>query len=57
VSQESSLFSRPISENVRYGYEEANGREIASAIEDVGATSLIASQPQGYETEVGDRGA
>ena len=57
VSQDSSLFSRPIFENVRYGDEDATEQEVADAIEAAGATSLIASQPQGYETEVGDRGA
>jgi ATP-binding cassette subfamily B protein len=57
VSQDSSLFTRTVAENVRYGHAEATDEDIAKAIEAVGATSLIASQSLGYETEVGDRGA
>ena len=57
VSQDSSLFSRTLEENLRYGRDDATLEEIAEAIELVGATSLIASQPQGYQTEVGDRGS
>ena len=57
VSQDSSLFTRTLAENVRYGHGEATNEEIAKAIEAVGATSLVTSQSLGYETEVGDRGA
>ncbi len=57
VSQDSSLFTRTVAENVRYGHSEATDEEIFRAIEAAGATSLVASQSLGYETEVGDRGA
>jgi ATP-binding cassette subfamily B protein len=57
VSQDSSLFSRTLDENLRYGREDATDEEVAKAIELVGATSLVASQPEGYQTEVGDRGS
>ncbi len=57
VSQDSSLFSRTLDENLRYGREDATDEEVAQAIELVGATSLVASQPEGYQTEVGDRGS
>jgi ABC-type multidrug transport system fused ATPase/permease subunit len=57
VSQDSSLFTRTLAANIRYSREEATDEEIAKAIETVGATSLVASQPLGYETEVGDRGS
>jgi ATP-binding cassette subfamily B protein len=57
VSQDSSLFSRTLDENLRYGREDATDEEVAQAIELVGATSLIDSQPEGYQTEVGDRGS
>ncbi len=57
VSQDSSLFTRTLAENIRYSRDEATDEEISKAIETVGATSLVASQPLGYETEVGDRGS
>jgi ATP-binding cassette, subfamily B, bacterial len=57
VSQDSSLFTRTVAENVRYGQAEATDEEVFKAIEAAGATSLVASQSLGYETEVGDRGA
>ena len=57
VSQDSSLFTRTVAENVRYGHSEATDEEVFKAIEAAGATSLVASQSLGYETEVGDRGA
>jgi ATP-binding cassette subfamily B protein len=57
VSQDSSLFSRTLEENLKYGGDGATDEEVAKAVDLVGATSLIASQPEGYQTEVGDRGS
>ena len=57
VSQDSSLFTRTLAANIRYSRDEATDEDISKAIETVGATSLVASQPLGYETEVGDRGS
>ena len=57
VSQDSSLFTRTLAANIRYSREDATDEEIANAIEAAGATSLVASQSLGYETEVGDRGS
>jgi len=57
VAQDSSLFSRSIDENLRYGREDADEAEVSAALEAVGATSLVASQPEGLETDVGDHGS
>ncbi len=57
VAQDSSLFSRTIDENLRFGREDAEPEEVAAAIEAAGARTLIASQPDGLETNVGDHGS
>jgi ATP-binding cassette subfamily B protein len=57
VSQDSSLFSRTLDENLRYGREDADDHDVAAALEAVGATTLVASQPQGLETDVGEHGS
>ena len=57
VSQDSSLFSRTLEENLKYSRDDATDEEVANAVDLVGATSLIASQPEGYQTQVGDRGS
>ncbi|MDE0885666.1 MAG: ABC transporter ATP-binding protein [Myxococcota bacterium] len=57
VSQDSSLFSRTLEENLQYSGDDATDEDVAKAVDLVGATSLIASQPEGYQTEVGDQGA
>jgi len=57
VAQDSSLFSRSLDENLRYGREDADEHEVAAALEAVGATKLVASQPDGLETNVGEHGS
>jgi ABC-type multidrug transport system fused ATPase/permease subunit len=57
VPQEGFLFSGTIRENVSFGKPGASDEEIASALETVGATELIAGLPDGLETEVGERGS
>ncbi len=57
VSQDSSLFARSLGENLRYGREDDNEEDIAWAVQAADASELIASQPLGYETEVGDHGS
>ena len=55
VMQEPVLFSRSIRENIRYGY--ADGADgLLDAAEMARAARFIEGLPQGYETEIGERG-
>ncbi len=56
VPQDSSLFSRSIDENVRYGSDDASDADVDRALRATGAMEFIERQPLGLETEVGDRG-
>jgi ATP-binding cassette subfamily B protein len=57
VLQESFLFTGTIMENIRYGNLEATDEEVISAAKTVGAHEYIAKMPNGYNTEIGERGA
>jgi ATP-binding cassette subfamily B protein len=57
VLQEPVLFSSTIAENIAYGKPEATEEEIVAAARAANAHDFIARLPQGYETEVGERGA
>jgi len=56
VSQEPLLFSTSIKENIRYGRPDASMEEIEAAARTANAHDFIMSQPNGYDTEVGERG-
>ena len=57
VPQESFLFSGTVRENIAFGRPEATDEEIRAAVAAVGAADFIAALPDGYDTEVGERGA
>ena len=57
VLQEPLLFSGTIAENIRYGRLEATMEQIVEAAKAANAHDFIARLPQGYETEIGERGA
>ncbi|MGI5348062.1 ATP-binding cassette domain-containing protein [Streptomyces sp. CA-250714] len=57
VSQEPFIFDGTIAENIRYGTFEADERRVAAAARAAGADSFIESLPDGYKTQVGERGA
>ncbi|KAJ7966889.1 ABC transporter B family protein [Quillaja saponaria] len=57
VQQEPSLFSTTIYENIKYGNEEASEIEVMKAAKAANAHDFISSMPDGYQTEVGERGA
>ncbi len=57
VLQESFLFTGTIMENIRYGNLEAIDEEVINAAKTVGAHEFIAKLPNGYNTEIGERGA
>lgn len=56
VLQESSLFSGTIRENIAYGKPGADLEDIMSAARVAQAHRFTVALPQGYETEVGERG-
>ena len=56
VSQEVHLFNTTIRENIRYGRLEADDEAIVEAARAANAHDFIEELPQGYESEVGERG-
>ncbi|KAK7874401.1 hypothetical protein R5R35_001497 [Gryllus longicercus] len=57
VGQEPALFAVSIAENIRYGREDATRADIEAAAKEASAHDFITRLPQGYDTEVGERGA
>lgn len=55
--QDSFIFSGTIRDNIAYGKLDASDEEIRSACRIVGIDDYIMSLPQGYSTEVNERGA
>jgi ATP-binding cassette subfamily B protein/subfamily B ATP-binding cassette protein MsbA len=56
VLQESFLFSGTVKENIRYGRLEANDEEVVAAAQAANAHDFISRLPEGYQTQVGERG-
>jgi ABC-type multidrug transport system fused ATPase/permease subunit len=56
VPQEGFLFSGTVRENIAFGRPDASPEEIASAARSVGAEPFIEALPDGFETEIGERG-
>jgi ATP-binding cassette subfamily B protein len=56
VPQEGFLFSGTARENIAFGRPDADDDEIRAAAAAVGADAFISSLPDGYDTEVGERG-
>lgn len=56
VPQEVILFSGSIRENIRFGKQDATDQEIELAAKKANALDFIQSFPDGFKTEVGDRG-
>jgi ATP-binding cassette subfamily B protein len=56
VLQEPYLFTGTVFENIRYRKEEATREEVVAAAKAVGAHDFIMALPQGYETDLGQRG-
>jgi ATP-binding cassette subfamily B protein len=63
VPQEGFLFSSftngraTVADNIRFGRPEATREEVEAAARAVGAEPVIMDLPDGYDTEVGERGA
>ncbi|KAG7400305.1 Antigen peptide transporter 2 [Phytophthora boehmeriae] len=56
VSQEPVLFAGTIAENIALGKHGVSREEIVEAARSANAFDFIANFPQGFDTEVGDRG-
>jgi subfamily B ATP-binding cassette protein MsbA len=57
VTQEPILFNDSITGNIRLGKEEATGDEVEEAAKVANAHNFIIQKEQGYQTNIGDRGA
>jgi ATP-binding cassette subfamily B protein len=57
VPQEAFLFSGTIGENIAFGRLDASPEEVEAAAQAVGAHEFIVALENGYDTEVGERGA
>jgi ABC-type multidrug transport system fused ATPase/permease subunit len=56
VPQESFLFSGTIRDNIGFGQVDVTDEEVRAAAQAVGAHEFIERLPEGYDTEVGERG-
>jgi ABC-type multidrug transport system fused ATPase/permease subunit len=56
VPQEGFLFSGTIRDNIAFGRPDAGDDEVYAAARAVGAHEFIERLPDGYDTEVGERG-
>ena len=56
VLQDTFLFNGTVMENLRFGNEEASDEDIFAAAKAAGADSFTQELPQGYDTQVGERG-
>jgi ATP-binding cassette subfamily B protein len=56
VPQDVMLFYRSVRENIRYGRPGATDQEVRAAAEAAGCRDFIDALPQGWDTQVGDRG-
>jgi ATP-binding cassette subfamily B protein len=57
VPQESFLFSGSVRENIAFGRPDASLEDVVAAAEAVGADPFIRALPDGYDTEIQERGA
>jgi len=56
VSQDPTVFSMSVAENIRIGKPDASDAEVMHAAQMAQAHGFIAELPQGYDTMVGERG-
>ncbi|MBM7839310.1 ATP-binding cassette subfamily B protein AbcA/BmrA [Alkalihalobacillus xiaoxiensis] len=56
VSQDSPMMSGTIRDNLTYGLDHVKDTQIDQAIMDANLQSFVQSLPEGYDTEVGERG-
>ena len=56
VEQEPFVFNASIAENIRYARPEASDEEVVAAARSAGLDAFIEELPEGFATEVGERG-
>jgi len=56
VPQETLLFSTTVMENIRYGRLDATDEEVIAAAKAANADKFIRDLPEGYQTQIGERG-
>ncbi|MBR6013616.1 MAG: ABC transporter ATP-binding protein [Selenomonadaceae bacterium] len=56
VPQETLLFSTTVMENIRYGRLDATDEEVIAAAKAANADKFIQDLPEGYQTQIGERG-
>jgi ATP-binding cassette subfamily B protein len=56
VPQEAHLFTGDVASNVGYGRDDAPPSAIEAAVREVGALPMVASLPDGFRQQVGERG-
>lgn len=56
VAQEPLLFSSTVADNIRYGRFDATDEEVEAAARAAHAHDFISGFPEGYQTQVGERG-
>jgi len=56
VDQETTLFNDTLANNIRYGKPGASDTEVEAAARAAFAHEFISEMPEGYETNIGDRG-
>ncbi len=57
VPQDTILFNGTVMENILYGTPNATAKEVIEASRKANADDFIKNLPQGYETQIGERGA
>ncbi|NHO52695.1 ATP-binding cassette domain-containing protein [Acetobacter estunensis] len=56
VPQDVSLLHRSVADNIRYGKPQATEEDVRAAADAAGCTDFILALPEGFATQVGDRG-
>ncbi|MEG0036296.1 MAG: ATP-binding cassette domain-containing protein, partial [Oscillospiraceae bacterium] len=56
VQQDIHLFAGTVMENIRYGKPDASDEEVIEAAKNANAHEFISALPEGYETDIGQRG-
>ncbi|HEY7042444.1 MAG TPA: ABC transporter ATP-binding protein [Nocardioidaceae bacterium] len=56
VTQENFLFNGTVADNIRFGKPDATMEEVVAAAQAIGAHDFIIGMPEGYETDVANRG-
>jgi len=57
VSQEPILFTGTISDNIKFGKADATHQEVENAAKSANAHNFIMTFPDGYDTQVGEKGS